>query len=207
MPTKAEKTTARKKRLKSFFSIDRDRQVDGDTINNKLLNEIVAEGGASASIAACMQCGSCTGGCPNADKMDIPPRSLILMIQRGEWDKVLQSKTLWLCSSCYTCTSRCPRGVKPSDVIEAAKALAIREGIKNDSVKFNTIFVDLIKERGILFEPELMYKYGGLKEVIDQAPLGIKLTLTGKMSPFPEKVKDPKSFKKALEKIEKVSKK
>jgi heterodisulfide reductase subunit C2 len=122
------------------------------------------------------------------------------MVQRGEWEQVLKSNALWLCSTCYTCTSRCPRGVKPADVIEAVKALAIREGIKNDAVKFNTIFVDLIKQRGILFEPELMYRYGGLKEVLDQVPLGIKLTLSGKMSPFSEQIKEPKTFNQVLDK-------
>lgn len=69
--------------------------------------------------------------------MDMSPRTLILMIQRGEWEKVLKSNTLWMCSSCYICTSRCPRGVRPSDVIEAVKAIAIEEGIKNEAFSLN----------------------------------------------------------------------
>jgi heterodisulfide reductase subunit C len=93
--------------------------------------------------------------------------------------------------------------VRPSDVIEAVKAIAIREGIENDSTRFNQIFVDLVQKRGILFEPELMQKYGGLKAMIDQAELGVKLVLKGKMSPFPDKVKDPQKFSEALEKAKK----
>jgi heterodisulfide reductase subunit C len=192
MPTKTKR--------KFVFGMKKDRQVDGDRMNTDFIKKVVAEGGKGAAINACMQCGTCSGGCTNIDRMDLSPRTLILMIQRGEWEKVLQSNTLWMCSSCYICTTRCPRGVRPSDVIEAVKAIAIKQGIENDSTKFNQIFVDLVQKRGILFEPELMQRYGGLQALIEQAPLGIQLVLKGKMSPLPEKINDPQTFNQALNK-------
>ena len=194
---------ASKNKKKFVFGLKVDRQLDGDKMNSDFIKKVLAEGGNGAAIAACMQCGTCSGGCTNIDLMDMSPRTLILMVQRGEWEKVLKSNALWMCSSSYICTSRCPRGVRPSDVIEAVKALAIRQGIENDATRFNQIFVELVQKRGILFEPELMQKYGGLPAMIEQAELGIKLALKGKMSPFPEKVKDPKKFSEALEKAKK----
>ncbi len=188
------------KNKKFLFGLKVDRQLDGDQMNREFLDQVIAEGGEGAAIASCMQCGTCSGGCTNIDRMDMSPRTLVLMVQRGEWEKVIKSNSLWLCTSCYTCTSRCPRGVRPSDVIEAVKAIAIRQGIENDSTKFNQIFVELVQKRGILFEPELMQKYGGLQAILEQAELGIKLALKGKMSPFPAKIKDPKKFSEALEK-------
>lgn len=188
------------KTKKCFFGMKVDRQLDGDKMNRDFLNQVIAEGGEGAAIASCMQCGTCSGGCTNIDLMDMSPRTLVLMVQRGEWEKVLQSNMLWLCTSCYICTSRCPRGVRPADVIEAVKAIAIRQGIENDSTRFNQIFVELVQKRGILFEPELMQKYGGMAAMLEQAELGIKLALNGKMSPFPAKIKDPKTFSQALEK-------
>ncbi|MEQ9551113.1 MAG: 4Fe-4S dicluster domain-containing protein [Coleofasciculus sp. G3-WIS-01] len=188
---------------KCFFGIRKDRQVDGDKISQKVMDKVISEGGENAAIASCMQCGTCSGGCTNFERMDISPRKLILLLQRGEWETILKSNTLWLCTSCYTCTSRCPRGVRPADVIEAVKALAIREGIQNDSTRFNQIFVELVKKRGIVFEPELMHQYGGIEAMVEQADLGIKLALRGKLSPFPAKVKDPKTFNQALEKASK----
>lgn len=189
-----------KKSKKFVFGLKADRQLDGDKMNSDFVKKVVAEGGKDAAIASCMQCGTCSGGCTNIDLMDMSPRTLILMVQRGEWEKVLKSNALWLCSSCYICTSRCPRGVRPSDVIEAVKAIAIRQGIENDSTRFNQIFVELIQKRGILFEPELMQKYGGFEAMLEQAELGIKLALKGKMSPFPDKIKEPQKFSEALEK-------
>ena len=183
---------------KCFFGIKTDRQVDGDKMNHDFVDKVLAEGGENAAIDACMQCGTCSGGCTNADLMDILPRNLVLMVQRGEWEKVLESNTLWLCTSCQICTSRCPRGVRPSDVIQAVKAIAIREGINNDSSRFNQIFVELIEKRGILFEPELMHKYGGMSAILKQGKLGMKLALRGKLSPLPAKVKDPEKFSQAL---------
>ncbi|NES98069.1 MAG: heterodisulfide reductase [Desertifilum sp. SIO1I2] len=191
------------KTKKCFFGLKVDRQLDGDKMNRTFVNRVIAEGGEGVAIAACMQCGTCSGGCTNIDRMDLSPRTLVLMVQRGEWDKVLQSQSLWLCTSCYICTSRCPRGVRPSDVIEAVKAIAIRQGIENDSTRFNQIFVELIQKRGILFEPELMQKYGGISAMLEQAELGIKLALKGKMSPFPAKIQDPTTFSQALEKAAK----
>ncbi|MEQ8462105.1 4Fe-4S dicluster domain-containing protein [Coleofasciculus sp. E1-EBD-02] len=188
---------------KCFFGIKTDRQVDGDQISQKVMDKVIAEGGENAAIASCMQCGTCSGGCTNIDRMDISPRKLILLLQRGEWETILKSNTLWLCTSCYTCTSRCPRGVRPADVIETIKALAIREGIQNDSTRFNQIFVELVKKRGIVFEPELMHQYGGIEAMLEQAELGVKLALRGKLSPFPAKVKDPKTFNQALEQASK----
>ena len=188
------------KTKKCFFGMKVDRQLDGDKMNRDFLDKVIEEGGEGAAIASCMQCGTCSGGCTNIDLMDMSPRTLVLMVQRGEWEKVLQSNMLWLCTSCYICTSRCPRGVRPADVIEAVKAIAIRQGIENDSTRFNQIFVDLVQKRGILFEPELMQKYGGMAAMLEQAELGIKLALKGKMSPFPAKIKDPETFSQALEK-------
>jgi heterodisulfide reductase subunit C len=191
------------KAKKCFFGLKVDRQLDGDKMNREFMEKVIAEGGEGAAIASCMQCGTCSGGCTNIDQMDMSPRTLVLMVQRGEWEKVLKSNALWLCSSCYICTSRCPRGVRPSDVIEAVKAIAIREGIENDSTRFHQIFVELVEKRGILFEPELMQKYGGIAAMLEQAELGIKLVLRGKMSPLPEKIQEPKKFSEALAKAKK----
>jgi heterodisulfide reductase subunit C len=78
-------------------------------------------------------------------------------------------------------------------------AIAIREGINNDSTRFNQIFVNIIQKWGILFEPELIQEYGGLKAMLEQAPVGIQLVLKGKLSPFPAHVKNQKQFSQALE--------
>ncbi|MCM1982443.1 hypothetical protein [Lyngbya confervoides] len=80
---------------------------------------------------------------------------------------------------------------------------AIREGIQNDSTRFNQIFVELVKKRGILFEPELMQQYGGAIALVKQAKLGAQLALRGKLSPFPSQIKNADTFRQALDKASK----
>jgi heterodisulfide reductase subunit C len=48
--------------------------------------------------------------------------------QLGLGDEILPSDDLWLCSTCYTCYERCPRGVEVVDIIMALRNLAVREG-------------------------------------------------------------------------------
>lgn len=181
------------------FSIRTDRQVDGDRMNTSLHEKVEAEGGHGAALSACFQCGTCSGGCTNIERMDLSPRMLLLMLQRGHWQRVLESNTLWMCSSCHICTARCPRGVRPADVIEAVKALAIREGIENDATRFSRAFVEIVRRHGILWEPELLQAYGGMGAVLQQAGLGVKLALKGKVPPIPERIKNPRRFASALE--------
>jgi heterodisulfide reductase subunit C len=184
---------------KFVFSIKTDRQVDGDRMNASLHNKVEAEAGQGAAFSACFQCGTCSGGCTNSERMDLSPRLLILMLQRGQWERLLNSNTLWMCSSCHICTARCPRGVRPADVIEAVKALALREGIENDSTRFSKAFVEIVKRHGILWEPELLQAYGGVKALLEQAELSVKLALKGKVPPIPERIDNPGRLASALE--------
>ncbi len=76
----------------------------------------------------CLQCGTCSGVCPIALFMDYTPRRLINMVRGGFRDEVLHSRTVWLCTSCYTCQVNCPAGIHITDVMYALKRLALREG-------------------------------------------------------------------------------
>jgi heterodisulfide reductase subunit C len=51
------------------------------------------------------------------------------LVQLGQREDALHSKTIWLCASCYTCMSRCPRGVDLSKVMEALRQMVLRSRI------------------------------------------------------------------------------
>jgi len=76
-------------------------------------------------INLCIQCGTCSASCPNADKMDHTPRELIAMARAGMREEVLSSNSMWLCLSCYLCTVRCPRGIVPTYIMHALEHLAM----------------------------------------------------------------------------------
>lgn len=60
--------------------------------------------------------------------MDMSPRQIIAMTRAGFKREVLGSFTIWLCSSCYSCTVACPKQIQITDVMYALKRQAIQEG-------------------------------------------------------------------------------
>jgi len=114
-----------------------------------------------SKVQACMQCGTCTGSCANSFAMDITPRQMWRLAQLGEFDKVFSIKTFHLCSACYYCTLRCPRGLPLTETINALKRLAVAEGIKDfrQSSNFYRTFMDTVRRYGRVREMEFMNRY------------------------------------------------
>jgi heterodisulfide reductase subunit C len=99
-------------------------EVKADTF----VDEICAIPGGEG-IRLCIQCGTCTASCPNAEKMNHTPSELIAMARAGMREEVLSSNAMWYCLSCYLCTVRCPRGIKQTDLMHALEYLAERAGL------------------------------------------------------------------------------
>ncbi|MHC4109511.1 MAG: 4Fe-4S dicluster domain-containing protein [Planctomycetota bacterium] len=140
-------------------------------------------------IKNCYQCGKCSAGCPIAADMELKPNQVIRLLQLGLVDEALRSKTIWLCASCETCTTRCPREVDLAAVMDALRNLAIQKGIRSPERKvtlFNRIFLSSIKRYGRVFEMELigMFNTGTLNffKDVTKAP---KLFFKGRLKLFP----------------------
>jgi heterodisulfide reductase subunit C len=101
----------------------------------KLNDDILAkiEEISGQQVRKCFQCGKCTAGCPSVDSMDIMPNQIMKLLQMGEVDEVLNSKTIWVCDSCFTCESRCPKGLDIARVMEAVRQVLLRTNV--DKVK------------------------------------------------------------------------
>ena len=80
--------------------------------------------------AMCDQCGTCSGGCPFVEEMDITPAQLMRKVMLGQ-DDVLECDTLWICATCNTCTVRCPRKLDVSKIAEALRQIMLRDEINN----------------------------------------------------------------------------
>lgn len=134
-----------------------------------------------------MQCGTCTGSCGSAARMDYTPRQLWRMVQAGMKEDIFKSRTFWLCSSCYYCTLRCPRGLPLTDTMAALKRVATAEGHLTDhkSPPFYKAFLDIVRKYGRVRETEMMTRYFlAIKNPavpLSFVPMGIKLMKKGKM--------------------------
>lgn len=94
-------------------------------------------------VLSCMQCGKCTGSCPEAGKT---PFNIRMLVRKKQFQSSLDENIPWYCTSCGACTIRCPRDVKPSEmIIEVRSAfvedgdipLSIQKALENTSVQRN----------------------------------------------------------------------
>jgi len=94
-------------------------------------------------ILACNQCGKCSAGCPAALAMDLLPSQVIRLVQLG-LEEALASEAIWLCASCLTCLSRCPKGVDLPRVMEALRQLVLRK--EGDRLELSTLPADFLSD-------------------------------------------------------------
>ncbi|MEM2925387.1 MAG: 4Fe-4S dicluster domain-containing protein [Methanocellales archaeon] len=81
------------------------------------------------NIFACYQCGKCSAGCPMVIIGTLGCHQVIRLLQLGQIEEALNSKIIWLCASCYTCETRCPKGVNLPRVMEALRQHRLRRNI------------------------------------------------------------------------------
>jgi Fe-S oxidoreductase len=85
---------------------------------------------------ACIQCGKCTGGCPVSFKTALNIRDVICRLVASENGFELEGfEELWDCTTCYTCTARCPKEVNPMEVMIGLRSAVVEGGRIPNTVK------------------------------------------------------------------------
>ncbi len=154
----------------------------------------------------CIQCGLCAGSCPTRFAMDYSPMQIIKMIHLGSKEQILSSSTIWICSTCQTCVTRCPRAVDIPTLMMSLRNLSMREDFvnKNDiKPKFHKSFFEVVKKYGRLHEPSLLAKIlrkTDLEALFHNASLGWRLLKRGKLRIRPEKIDQTAALSNILEK-------
>ncbi len=80
------------------------------------------------TLLECIQCGRCTGGCPVSIKTTLNIRSIIYECLVEDTVDPSLMPVLWDCTNCLTCTIRCPKDIKPADVIIGLRGYIVGEG-------------------------------------------------------------------------------
>jgi len=118
---------------------------------------------ARTSVSACYQCKKCSGGCPLTFAMDFYPDQVIRLALLGQEARVLGCRTIWVCSACETCTTRCPNQIDIAGVMDWLKEEAIRRGQASPQpgvTRFHQTFLDTVRlAGGRLSEPLLLGLY------------------------------------------------
>ena len=176
----------------------------------KSFMEEVAATPGGGNIRGCIQCGICTGSCPVAGEMEYPPRKIIAMIRAGMRDEVLSSSSMWHCLSCYMCTARCPRDIKPTELAHALECLANQQGFRVKRTLTPAMyrsFVNSIKGNGRVHEFGMMFSFylrTNLLAALKMLPLGLTLFLHRRMPLMPKRVKGKEDLSRIVQKFREV---
>jgi heterodisulfide reductase subunit C len=120
--------------------------------------------------------------------MDYTPRQLWRMVLTGQAEKIFTSQTFFLCSACYSCSLRCPRGLPLTDAMSALKEIAVTEKLSlfRKSAAFYESFMESVRRHGRVREMEFMTLYfSSLKNPffpMKYTPLAIKLLAKRKLA-------------------------
>ncbi|MBR6726025.1 MAG: 4Fe-4S dicluster domain-containing protein [Clostridia bacterium] len=79
----------------------------------------------------CMKCGKCSATCPSYDEMEYHPHQFVYMVENGDIETLMNSKSIYKCLSCFACVDRCPRSVEPAKLVEAVRLAVIRQQSAN----------------------------------------------------------------------------
>ncbi|MDO5553992.1 MAG: 4Fe-4S dicluster domain-containing protein [Planctomycetia bacterium] len=167
---------------------------------------------AQTHVRDCYQCGKCTAGCPQAEAMDAGPTRLIRLVQEGHVLDAARCESVWQCVSCLTCSTRCPKSVNISGVIDALKQISVEEKVTAprfaDTVLFQQEFLNNIRRNGRTNELELVAAFkirGFLRHwnpfaALKDSMLGPKMLTRGKLHFMPgSPVKDKAAVKRIFD--------
>jgi len=143
--------------------------------------------------AACYQCRKCSCGCPLTFAMDLLPHQVIQLALLGQEEKVLAANTIWVCSSCETCTTRCPNGIDIAGVMDWFKEQAVQQkkAVPQPEVAaFHRYFLESIRTgRGRVAEASLVRRFTlfkmrrkfDIQELKENMKLGWELMKRGRL--------------------------
>ncbi|MGQ9458935.1 MAG: 4Fe-4S dicluster domain-containing protein [Anaerolineae bacterium] len=145
------------------------------------------------TVAACMQCGTCSGSCPSAPHMDYTPRQVMLLLQLGLEEEAIRSQAIWVCANCYLCTVRCPRDIPVSEVMGALRTLNLQRRLADRRDRaFVESFLGIVRRYGRMSEPELLVRYylqNNPLNLLARAGLALAMLRRGKIELLPHRVK------------------
>jgi heterodisulfide reductase subunit C len=167
----------------------------------------VLEDQSGTEINQCYQCGKCSAGCPAAFAMDYTPRQVIRMLQLDMIEESLKADSIWICATCMTCSTRCPRGVDVAALMENLRHQAIKKGTAPDRKVeiFNNLFLKLVEKYGRIHEMGLILGFNfKTKQFFKDSQLGLPMLRRGKLHLLPKKIKAVQEVQAIFQRVRKM---
>ncbi len=87
-------------------------------------------------LLGCIQCGRCTGGCPVTVRADLNVRQFVNdAYDEEKLEELARLTDIWDCTACHTCAVRCPKGLKPLEVLIGLRTMIVESGKVEPTVR------------------------------------------------------------------------
>jgi heterodisulfide reductase subunit C len=133
---------------------------------------------------------------------------VIALYRAGHIEEILRSRTIWICASCYMCTTRCPQAIKITDLLYALKRTALDAKLYPDRFPVYWLsknFVRIVNRYGRNHEILLLLLYYLRRNpfaLLRLFPMGMALFRKGRVALFPSKIKGVKTIREILRSAE-----
>jgi len=138
-PVKSEEKP-KKERSESMTLLQKDDTIVTRADVDENFKQEIMDAGAE-TVAVCFQCGTCTGACPSGRRTPYRIRQLVRRAVMGLKDDVISDDSIWMCTTCYECQERCPRGIKIVDIVKIVRNYAAQAGYMGKAHKMVGSFV------------------------------------------------------------------
>jgi heterodisulfide reductase subunit C len=152
--------------------------------------------------------------------MDLLPHQVVRYIQLGLRDEVLRSRTIWVCASCQTCTTRCPKEFDIAELMDVLRALSVREGkvsvSQKDKLTFHRAFLRSVEHHGRIFELGMIQNFKmrtaarqAIKDprvLMQDAMMGKGMLFKNKLRFMPDAIKGRVQVREIFERVRELEK-
>jgi heterodisulfide reductase subunit C len=158
---------------------------------------------AGTDFRACLQCRSCSSGCPFSDHMDFMPNGVMRLVQLGLKTEALACNTIWICVGCHTCSIQCPMAIDIPGVMDALREMALAEHvdiIEQDILNFHREVLNSIERYGRTHKLEIMMRYKLKKfDLLSDLNMGVRMMAKRKLDLTPSRVERVEDVKKLFQ--------
>ncbi len=152
---------------------------------------------------SCLQCRSCSGGCPFSEHMDYMPNGVMRLVQLGLKREALSCNTIWICVGCHTCTIQCPMAIDIPGVMDILRQKALDEGVEvpePDILSFHREVLGSIERHGRTHKLEIMFRYKLKKlDFLSDLNVGVRMLAKRKLDLTPSRVEHIEEIRKMFE--------